>query len=251
MTHQPPPFPPTPGGFVVPPRPNWFRRLSPAQRALTIVGAAALSLVLLCCGGTTVIAAVFGDPKPSPSSNAAAQQGEPIVAAPNGEPTSEAPALPTETASPSPSATSSTPPPAAQPSPKVETRTVTETATIRYGQRTVKDPNLAEGRRVTRTDGVNGVRTLTYQVTLTDGVQTAKKLVKSVVTRKPVTQVVAVGTKPASNCDPNYSGCVPIASDVDCVGGGGNGPKYVTGPVKVIGNDIYDLDRDNDGYGCD
>ncbi|MFF0367262.1 MULTISPECIES: hypothetical protein [unclassified Micromonospora] len=51
--------------------------------------------------------------------------------------------------------------------------------------------------------------------------------------------------------DPNYGGCVPIASDVDCLPGGGNGPAYVTGPVKVIGDDIYDLDRDNDGYGCD
>jgi hypothetical protein len=59
-------------------------------------------------------------------------------------------------------------------------------------------------------------------------------------------------TTPASKCDPNYSGaCVPIASDVDCAGGGGNGPAYVRGPVRVIGTDIYDLDRDNDGIGCE
>jgi hypothetical protein len=66
-----------------------------------------------------------------------------------------------------------------------------------------------------------------------------------------VTRVVAVGTKKAGNCDPNYGGCVPIASDVDCAGGSGNGPAYVSGVVKVIGDDIYDLDRDSDGYGCD
>ncbi|MFJ8582747.1 hypothetical protein [Micromonospora sp. NPDC093277] len=60
-------------------------------------------------------------------------------------------------------------------------------------------------------------------------------------------------TKPATRkCDPNYSGaCVPIASDVDCAGGSGNGPAYVQGPVRVIGIDIYDLDRDGDGIGCD
>jgi hypothetical protein len=52
-------------------------------------------------------------------------------------------------------------------------------------------------------------------------------------------------------CDPNYSGCVPIDSDVDCAGGSGNGPSYVVGPVRVIGNDIYDLDSDNDGIGCE
>jgi hypothetical protein len=52
-------------------------------------------------------------------------------------------------------------------------------------------------------------------------------------------------------CDPNYSGCVPIASDVDCAGGRGNGPAYVQGPVRVIGRDIYKLDRDGDGIGCE
>ena len=59
--------------------------------------------------------------------------------------------------------------------------------------------------------------------------------------------------RPASNagCDPNYSGCVPIASDVDCVGGSGNGPAYVEGPVRVIGRDIYGLDFDGDGIGCE
>lgn len=55
-----------------------------------------------------------------------------------------------------------------------------------------------------------------------------------------------------SQCDPNYSGaCVPIASDVDCAAGSGNGPAYVSGPVTVVGNDIYDLDRDGNGTGCE
>ena len=55
-----------------------------------------------------------------------------------------------------------------------------------------------------------------------------------------------------SNCDPNYSGvCVPIAYDVDCAGGSGNGPAYVSGPVYVIGNDIYGLDRNGDGVACE
>lgn len=53
-------------------------------------------------------------------------------------------------------------------------------------------------------------------------------------------------------CDPNYAGaCVPIASDVDCSSGKGNGPAYVRGPVTVVGTDIYDLDRDGDGIGCE
>lgn len=55
----------------------------------------------------------------------------------------------------------------------------------------------------------------------------------------------------AQECDPNYDPCVPVASDVDCAGGRGNGPAYVEGPVNVIGDDVYGLDRDNDGVGCE
>lgn len=45
-------------------------------------------------------------------------------------------------------------------------------------------------------------------------------------------QPAAPTPRGAFPCDPNYSGaCVPIASDVDCEGGSGNGPAYVKGPV--------------------
>jgi hypothetical protein len=138
--------------------------------------------------------------------------------------------------------------------PVVETRTVTETQEIPFTEKTVNDSTLTKGTRKITTTGVAGVKTLTYQVTLTDGVETGKKLLSEVVTKAPVTQIVAVGTKapPAQNCDPNYRGaCVPIASDVDCAGGSGNGPAYVRGPVYVIGSDIYDLDRDGDGVACE
>ncbi len=54
------------------------------------------------------------------------------------------------------------------------------------------------------------------------------------------------------NCDPNYRGaCLdPSASDYDCAGGGGDGPKFV-GPVRVVGTDHFNLDSDGDGIGCE
>lgn len=59
-------------------------------------------------------------------------------------------------------------------------------------------------------------------------------------------------TRAQDGCDPNYAdACVPIASDVDCAGGSGNGPEYVQGPLRVVGTDIYGLDRDGDGIACD
>jgi hypothetical protein len=73
---------------------------------------------------------------------------------------------------------------------------------------------------------------------------------KATATPKPSPKAT-VTPSTSSNCDPNYSGCVPIASDVDCEGGSGNGPAYVKGPVNVIGNDKYGLDSDHDGIGCE
>ena len=75
--------------------------------------------------------------------------------------------------------------------------------------------------------------------------------VKPPTLRPPTAVPVVNNVPPASNCDPNYTPCVPIASDVDCAGGSGNGPAYVRGPVRVIGVDIYDLDRDGDGIACE
>ncbi len=61
------------------------------------------------------------------------------------------------------------------------------------------------------------------------------------------------GQSIAQECDPNYENppCVPIADDVDCASGNGNGPAYVNGPVRVIGRDVYGLDRDGNGIGCE
>ncbi len=203
-------------------------------------------LVLCCCGGVAIGAG------PDSPSAPAGKKAAPATSATTGVEAAAVAAPTTSVPSPAASPTESSPSPSAPPSPQVRTTTVTATAKIAYPTRTVKDATLTQGTKKVRTRGVNGVRTLTYQVTVTDGVQTDRKLIRSVVSRQPVTQVIAVGTKPARRCDPNYSGaCVPVASDVDCSGGSGNGPAYVDGPVRVVGSDIYDLDRDGDGVGCD
>jgi micrococcal nuclease len=61
------------------------------------------------------------------------------------------------------------------------------------------------------------------------------------------TQASPLATKPppvtGSDCEPGYSPCLPITSDLDC--------SDVTGPVHVTGSDPYRLDRDGDGIGCE
>jgi hypothetical protein len=68
-----------------------------------------------------------------------------------------------------------------------------------------------------------------------------------------VASTTTTTTRSTSNCDPSYKGaCLdPSASDYDCAGGSGDGPKYVQGPIQVVGDDHFDLDRDGDGVGCE
>jgi hypothetical protein len=165
--------------------------------------------------------------------------------------------------------------------PEVEvTRTVTEVVAIPFAKRTVDDELLDKGRTVLRTVGRAGSKTVTWLVRTRGGAEVSRAVSGEKVTAAPVDEVTAVGakavlpppapkatptptpkpapsptaTKPASSgaCDPNYAGaCVPIASDVDCAGGSGNGPAYIRGPVQVVGKDIYGLDADHDGVGCE
>jgi hypothetical protein len=213
----------TKGGFL--------SRLGPGRKAAVLIGGGVLTLMLVCCGGGALISAMTGGTKPQ---SATRTQGSAVADTVRSAET--------------------TPPAAPLAQPKVETTTVTETSPIAFSEKTVNDSSLAKGTSKVKTAGVDGVKTLTYEVTLTDGVETGRKVVSDVVTTKPVDQVTAVGTKaqPAAQCDPNYTGaCVPIASDVDCAGGTGNGPAYVKGPVTVIGTDIYKLDTDHDGIACE
>ncbi|QRY40518.1 G5 domain-containing protein [Microbacterium hominis] len=132
---------------------------------------------------------------------------------------------------------------------------------IPFDRASIEDANIARGQTAITTTGQDGKRTLTYRVTSVDGVETARELVSDVVTLAAVTEVTVVGTydppppppaAAASDCDPNYAdACVPIASDVDCAWGSGNGPAYFDGVARVVGRDVYDLDRDGDGLACE
>lgn len=69
--------------------------------------------------------------------------------------------------------------------------------------------------------------------------------------------VVGANSAAAQSCDPNYEGsCVPnvYPSDVDCLGGSGNGPYYTDGTqsFEVVGVDRYGLDtNDPDNLACE
>jgi hypothetical protein len=69
----------------------------------------------------------------------------------------------------------------------------------------------------------------------------------------PTTAPPPPTTAPSRSCDPSYPDvCLdPNAEDYDCAGGSGNGPRYVSGPIRVRPPDPLDLDREGDGWGCE
>mgnify|MGYP001075219972 CR=1 FL=1 len=216
-------------------RPRRFSR-----RTSLIVGAAAVLGIALV--GGAVNAATL-------AARSVAGEGAPVAFA-------------ATTATAAASTPSRTPTPTPTHTPVVTTRDETATEPVPFERTSVEDSSLPQGQTTVTTAGQNGERTRTYRVTLTDGVETGRELVSDAVTTPPVTEVTSIGTyvapaappPPAAapgNCDPNYAeACVPIASDVDCVGGKGNGPAYFDGVARVVGRDIYKLDGDGDGWAC-
>jgi hypothetical protein len=157
---------------------------------------------------------------------------------------------------------SKTPTPTPTPKPVVEVKQVEERSVVPFTSSTVDDGNLAAGTTAVVTAGANGERLVTYRVTYEDGVEISREVASDVISVAPVNEVIANGTyvappppppAPVDNgCHPSYEGaCVPFADDVDCEGGSGNGPAYIQGPLRVVGPDVYDLERDDDGIACD
>jgi hypothetical protein len=192
--------------------------------------------IVLAVSGLLVLSACGSEAAPTATATRAATVPAAATATPS---------VASSTATVTPSVASST-------SPVVVKRLIIKRRAIPFKTVRVNDSTLSKDTTRVRNNGAQGVEALTYKVTFSNGIQTHEELIRKVIVRPPVARIIAVGIKETQQCDPNYSGaCVPIASDVDCAGGSGNGPAYVQGPVRVVGTDIYGLDRDGDGIGCE
>ena len=174
-------------------RTTWLRL--PRKRSAAAIGAGVAFVVLI--GSTSA----FGATHPTPST--------PVVAAASHAPTSAAPGRPhalvaERTATPT---TTATPTPTPTPTPVVVTKTVTETIAVPFSAQSVQDATLAKGSSTVTTPGVAGVRTKTWRVTTTDGVETRRTLVSDAVTTPPVAQVTSVGTYVAPPPAPAQPSC--------------------------------------------
>ena len=79
--------------------------------------------------------------------------------------------------------------------PVITTKTETKTETIAFTTIQENDNTLEVGKTAVKQEGQNGVLTITYTVTLTDGVETSRVETSRTRTTEPVNRIVLVGTK--------------------------------------------------------
>ncbi|MGY1636670.1 ubiquitin-like domain-containing protein [Geodermatophilus sp. SYSU D00742] len=78
---------------------------------------------------------------------------------------------------------------------RVQVTEVTETSAVRHGTVETPDANAFTGEKTVTQEGVDGEQATTFRITVTDGVETAREQLSTTVTRQPVDEQVAVGTK--------------------------------------------------------
>jgi surface rod structure-forming protein G len=93
-----------------------------------------------------------------------------------------------------------------QPAPKITTAQVTETQPISFNTTTQNDSSLPKGQTKVIKAGQNGVSTLVYEVTYSNGQETNRKLLSQTTTTAPIDEVDAIGTYVAPLLDIRGSG---------------------------------------------
>ncbi|MBC5636282.1 G5 domain-containing protein [Ornithinibacillus sp. BX22] len=77
----------------------------------------------------------------------------------------------------------------------ITTKTTTTTESIAFKTIRQNDSSLEKRKEVVAQNGQDGVRTITYKETYTNGKLTSKEQVSSKVTKNPVDKIIKVGTK--------------------------------------------------------
>lgn len=112
---------------------------------------------------------------------------------------------------------------------RIQGTTETKQVSIAYGVTKVSDSSAYAGTSTVKTPGVNGEETVTYALLIVNGKSQPPKEIKTVVTKQPVNEVLAVGTKalPTDAADLNWAALAKCES-------GGN-------PAENTGNGFYGM----------
>jgi len=74
--------------------------------------------------------------------------------------------------------------------------TINADEAVAFGTEQIKDADREAGYKAVKTAGVNGQRTVTYEITIINGAEVSRTEIASIVTTQPQTQVEIIGSKP-------------------------------------------------------
>lgn len=74
-------------------------------------------------------------------------------------------------------------------------QTVTQDEDIAFETKSIQDADQPVGYKLVKTPGVNGKKTVTYEVNLQNGMEISRKEINSVIITQPAQEVMVVGTK--------------------------------------------------------
>lgn len=115
---------------------------------------------------------------------------------------------------------------------RVQVTEVTETTPLPHGRVETQDPEAFQGDETVTEPGVDGEQVTAYRVTVVDGAETSRETLSTSVTREPVDEQVAVGTKARPVNRPSADG-LNWAALAACESGGR--PTAVSGTGKYRG----------------
>lgn len=102
-----------------------------------------------------------------------------------------------------------TPTPTPKPAPVILIKEETKTENISFSTEKVNDSTLEKGKEVVSGEGVNGVRTIIYSVTYTDGKETNRVEKSNSITTQPISKIIKVGTKEPEPAKTSYDNLMP------------------------------------------
>ena len=104
----------------------------------------------------------------------------------------------------------------------------TKTETIKFEKETKENPKLKKGETKVAQKGVDGVKEITYKVTLENGKEVKREKVSEKVTKQPVKEIVEVGTLETTTKNETKTETVPFEKEIR------NNSKLKKGETKVV-----------------